>query len=84
MLRRWLQARRRRRQALENAAAEYRARHGAYARGLAGQRSLDAYLLGDFDEQERWGRIREEIHEKDRGTAENRLIESPSPDNRGR
>ena len=70
MLRRWLQARRARRQALENAADEWRSRHGEYARRLAQTRSLDAYLLGDFEEQERWGLIREHIQEKDRSVPE--------------
>jgi hypothetical protein len=34
------------------------ARHGFYAYRLAGDRAIDAYCLGDFDEQERWHEIR--------------------------
>lgn len=46
------------------AADAWIARHGRFARSLAGWRSMDAYLLGDFEEQERWGRIRELIEER--------------------
>jgi hypothetical protein len=41
------------------------ARHRRYARALARLRSMDAYLLGDLAEQERWGRIREMIDERE-------------------
>lgn len=41
------------------------ARHGRRARLLARMRSIDAYLMGDLAEQERWGRIREMIDERE-------------------
>jgi hypothetical protein len=62
---RWWRARRRRQKALEEQAEEWMARHGPFAAGLARTRSLDAYLLGDLEEQERWGRIREMIEERE-------------------
>jgi hypothetical protein len=62
---RWWKARRRRDRALEESAEEWLARHGRHARTLARLRSLDAYLLGDLAEQERWGRIREMIDERE-------------------
>ena len=34
------------------------ARHGPYAFRLAGERAMDAYLVGDLAEQERWHAIR--------------------------
>lgn len=37
------------------------ARHGPYAYELAGERAMDAYLVGDLVEQERWHAIRGEI-----------------------
>jgi hypothetical protein len=40
-------------------------RHGPFAADLARTRSVDAYLLGDLEEQERWGRIREMIEERE-------------------
>jgi hypothetical protein len=33
-------------------------RHGFYAYRLAGDRAIDAYCLGDLQEQERWHEIR--------------------------
>jgi hypothetical protein len=33
-------------------------RHGLYAYRLAGDRAIDAYCLGDLNEQERWHEIR--------------------------
>jgi hypothetical protein len=58
-------AKRRRKRALEVSAAEWIARHGRYARRLARLRSMDAYLLGDLKEQERWGRVREMMDERE-------------------
>lgn len=63
MLLAWWRRRKRKEQALELAAESWLARHGRFARRLAGLRSMDAYLLGDLPEQERWGRIRELIDE---------------------
>ena len=60
----WWRKRRRRNQ-LAADISSWIARHGFYARRLARQRSIDAYLLGDLAEQERWGRIREFIPEID-------------------
>jgi hypothetical protein len=65
MLLRWWRAKRRRQRALEKSADGWRARHGRFAGELAGIRSMDAYLLGDYQEQERWGRIRELIDERE-------------------
>lgn len=65
MLRKWWISRRQRRKALETAADQWLARHGRFARKLAGLRSMDAYLLGDLPEQERWGQIRELIDERE-------------------
>lgn len=62
---RWWNAKWRRRRALEVSAEEWIARHGRRARRLARLRSMDAYLLGDLAEQERWGRIREMIDERE-------------------
>jgi hypothetical protein len=42
----------------EAQADEWLARHGFYAYRLAGDRAIDAYCLGDFEEQERWHEIR--------------------------
>lgn len=64
MLFNWLKARKQRRKALQEAADEWIARHGRFARSLASWRSMDAYLLGDLEEQERWGKIRELIDER--------------------
>jgi hypothetical protein len=61
----WWRSNRRRQRALEAEAEGWLARHGRFARRLAGARSVDAYLLGDLDEQERWGRIREIIEERE-------------------
>ena len=47
------------------AAAHWILRHGRFARRLAGVRSMDAYLLGDLPEQERWGKIRELIEDSE-------------------
>lgn len=63
MLRKWWLRRREQQTALQIAAAEWIVRHGRFARTLAGRRSMDAYLLGDLPEQERWGKIRELIEE---------------------
>ena len=65
MLLNWWRAKRRRERALEKSAESWLARHGRFARKLAGLRSMDAYLLGDLKEQERWGRIREMIDERE-------------------
>jgi hypothetical protein len=62
---RWWRAKRERELTLEASVDEWMARHGPHARPLARLRSLDAYLLGDLDEQERWGRIRELIEERE-------------------
>jgi hypothetical protein len=61
---RWWRARRRQEESLEAHAERWLARHGRHARGLASLRSIDAYLIGDLSEQERWGRIRELIEEQ--------------------
>jgi hypothetical protein len=63
---RWWRERRLSRKSIEADATLYMARHGRYARTLARLRSIDAYFLGDLIEQERWGRIREEIEERER------------------
>jgi hypothetical protein len=39
-------------------------RHGYYAYRLAGERAMDAYMLGDLVEQERWHDIRGTILER--------------------
>lgn len=65
MLLNWWRAKRRRQRALEMSAKGWLARHGRFARKLAGLRSMDAYLLGDLREQERWGRIREMIDDRE-------------------
>jgi hypothetical protein len=79
---RWWRARRRREAMLEAAlaaAAEaWIARHGPHARQLARMRSIDAYLLGDLAEQERWSRIREMIDEREGHDA----FSTPSPPSR--
>jgi hypothetical protein len=63
MLRVWWRARRRKRKVVEMAADEWIARHGRFALPLARVRAIDAYLLGDLQEQEFWSRIREMIEE---------------------
>jgi hypothetical protein len=60
---RWWKSRRLARIALEGQAEEWLARQGCYASPLARKRSIDAYLIGDLPEQERWGRIRELVDE---------------------
>jgi hypothetical protein len=65
MLRKWWRARRQRQATLETAAALWLLRHGRFARRLAGLRSMDAYLLGDLPEQERWGKIREMLEDSE-------------------
>ena len=65
MFRKWWRARRRRQSALQIAAAHWLLKHGRFARRLAGLRSMDAYLLGDLAEQERWGKIRELIEDSE-------------------
>jgi len=67
MFRTWWRARRRKRVALEIAADEWIARHGRFALPLARLRAIDAYLLGDLREQERWSRIREMIEDGEDG-----------------
>ena len=62
---RWWWERRRREQSLEASVDAWMARHGPYARRLARLRSMDAYLLGDLAEQERWSRIRQMIDERE-------------------
>lgn len=49
------------------AADEWIVRHGRFALPLARIRAIDAYLLGDLYEQERWSRIREMIEEGEEG-----------------
>ncbi len=56
------------------------ARHGRRARLLARIRSMDAYLLGDLEEQERWGRIREMIDEREGTDAFSTPKLPPPPD----
>jgi hypothetical protein len=68
ILLRWLNNRRRKREALDAAAEGWIARHGPHARDFASDRSMDAYLLGDFSEQEKWSEVRELIDEKQPGT----------------
>jgi hypothetical protein len=65
---RWLDRRRRRRLELKAAAESWIERHGRYARSLASERSIDAYLLGDLEEQEVWSEVRERIDEERPGT----------------
>ena len=65
MFRKWWRARREREDAIVIAAAHWISRHGRFARNLAGRRSMDAYLLGDLPEQERWGKIRELIEDSE-------------------
>ena len=43
---------------IEVQAEAWLARHGFYAYRLAGDRAIDAYCLGDLQEQERWHEIR--------------------------
>lgn len=74
----WWRRRKREEQALEKAADGWLARHGRFARRLAGLRSMDAYLLGDLPEQERWGRIRELLDERE--TADVRPSPARLPD----
>jgi hypothetical protein len=61
---RWWRARRRRLESIEATADDWIARHGRRARRLARLRSMDAYMLGDLEEQERWGLIREAIDQR--------------------
>jgi hypothetical protein len=65
MLRKWWRARQQREDAILTEAAQWISRHGRFARKLAGMRSMDAYLLGDLPEQERWGKIREAIEDSE-------------------
>ena len=65
MLRGWWRTRRQREDAIARDAARWILRHGRFARKLAGLRSMDAYLIGDLREQERWGRIRELIEDSE-------------------
>lgn len=79
---RWWRARRERELTLEASVDEWMARHGPHARPLARLRSMDAYLLGDLAEQERWSRIRELIEEREGtdGFSTPDYDESPSPE----
>ena len=43
---------------VEAEADAWLSRHGFYAYRLAGDRAIDAYCLGDLEEQERWHEIR--------------------------
>ena len=52
---------RRRAPSVEAQADAWMARHGPYAFRLAAERAVDAYLLGDLPEQERWHAIGQEI-----------------------
>jgi hypothetical protein len=61
---RWRKARRERRDAIEAAAEAWMARQGWYAYSSAGERAIDAYLLGDFVELKRWSEIRAVIRER--------------------
>ena len=63
----WWKGRRRRGDDIAETAEEWIARHGRYAGVLARWRSMDAYMLGDLAEQERWGKIRELIDEREPG-----------------
>jgi hypothetical protein len=77
---RWWRSRRLARKALEGQAREWRARQGRYASPLARERSIDAYLVGDMREQERWARIRaliDEIEERTRGQGARLHSEGP-------
>lgn len=67
MILRWLEERHRKRAALKAAVDEWLKRHGPYARTLASERSMDAYLLGDLDEQRVWSEVREKIDEEKPG-----------------
>jgi hypothetical protein len=61
---RWWGAKRRQRQAAIRAAADaYMDRHGWHAYRFAGDRAIDAYLLGDLAELERWSDIRAVIRD---------------------
>lgn len=82
MFRGWWNAWRRQREALQDEADAWHARHGRFARDLAGWRSMDAYLLGDLVAQERWGRIRELL--EDRGDLPEIRPESDRPVQRHR
>ena len=63
-MRRWWRARRERRAAIEAAAATWMARQGWHAYKSAGERAIDAYLLGDLAELERWSAIRAIIRDE--------------------
>jgi hypothetical protein len=60
----WFSRRYRRQTSIEAQAEIWMERHGPYAYELAGERALDAYLLGDLGEQKRWHLIRGEILER--------------------
>jgi hypothetical protein len=61
---RWLKGKRRKEEAVASETDAWMVRHGRFAYRLAGERAMDAYLLGDLTEQERWHDIREEILER--------------------
>ena len=63
-MRRWWRARRERRAAIQAAAETWMTRQGWYAYSSAGERAIDAYLLGDLAELERWSAIRAIIREE--------------------
>ena len=58
---RWWSRSRRRALSVEAQADAWMARHGPYAFEFAAQRALDAYIVGDLPEQERWHAIGREI-----------------------
>ena len=62
-MRRWFK-RRGGAESIKADADAWMARHGVYCYELAGQRALDAYLVGNLIEQERWNAIRREILER--------------------
>jgi hypothetical protein len=66
---------RQRQRAIEADADAYMARHGWHAYRLAGDRALDAYLLGDLAELERWSDIRALIREEVAPDASNEELE---------
>ena len=58
---RWWSRWRGRETSVEEQADAWMVRHGPYAFRLAGQRAIDAYLVGDLREQERWHAVCGEI-----------------------
>jgi hypothetical protein len=73
---RWWRSRQLARKALEGEARDWSARQGRYASPLARERSIDAYLVGDMREQERWAQIRALIDEiEERADAKDMRLE---------